>query len=84
MCGHKSECLFTKKKVCRRLKITLIINDIARSEKRYVVAYVKTYDNTGTYISLKLFKKVNGDNEIRFNQKLTLPMQELEHVGEKY
>ena len=29
-------------------------HDIARSEKRYVVACVKTYDNTGTYISLKL------------------------------
>ena len=54
-------------------------HDIARSEKRYVVACVKTYDNTGTYISLKLFKK---ENEFRFNQKLTLSMQELEQVGE--
>ena len=43
---------------------------------------MKTYDNTGTYISLKLFKKENGDNEFRFNQKLTLSMQELEPVGE--
>ena len=57
-------------------------HDIARSEKRYVVACVKTYDNTGTYISLKLFKKAIGDNEFRFNQKLTLSMQELEQVGE--
>ena len=57
-------------------------HDTARSEKRYVVACVKTYDNTGTYISLKLFKKENGDNEFRFNQKLTLSMQELEQVGE--
>ena len=57
-------------------------HDIARSEKRYVVACVKTYDNTGTYISLKLFKKENGENEFRFNQKLTLSMQELEQVGE--
>ena len=55
-------------------------HDIARSEKRYVVACVKTYDNTGTYRSLKLFKKENGDNEFRFNQKLTLSMQELEQV----
>ena len=38
-------------------------HDIARSEKRYVVACVKTYDKTGTYISLTLFKKIkNGDN----------------------
>ena len=57
-------------------------HDIARSEKRYVVACVKTYDNTGTYISLKLFKKENGDNEFRLNQKLTLSMQELEQMGE--
>ena len=57
-------------------------HNIARSEKRYVVACLKTYDNTGTSISLKLFKKENGDNEFRFNQKLTLSMQELEQVGE--
>ena len=57
-------------------------HDIARSEKRYVVACVKTYENTGTLLSLKLFKKENGDNEFRFNQKLTLSMQELEQVGE--
>ena len=57
-------------------------HDIARSGKRYVVACVKTYDNTGAYISLKLFKKENGDNEFRFNQKLTLSMQELEQLGE--
>ena len=49
-------------------------HDIARSEKRYVVACVKTYDNTGTYILLKLFKKENGDNEFRFNQKLILSL----------
>ena len=58
-------------------------HDIARSEKRYVVACVKTYDNTGTYISLKLLKNESGDNEIRVNQKLTLSMQELEQEGEK-
>ena len=42
-------------------------HDIAHSEKRYVVACVKKYDNTGTYISLKLFKKENADNEFGFN-----------------
>ena len=57
-------------------------HDTAHSEKRYVVACVKTYDNTGTHISLKRFKKENADNEFRFNQKLTLSMQELEQVGE--
>ena len=54
--------------------------EIARSEERYAVACVKTYDNAGTYISRKLFKKENADNEFRFNQKLS--MQELEEVGE--
>ena len=57
-------------------------HDIARSEKRYAIACVKTYDNTGTYISLKLFIKEDGDNEFRSNQELTLSMQELEQVGE--
>ena len=57
-------------------------HDIAPSVKPYLVACVKTYDNTGTYISLNIFKKENGDNEFCFNQKLTLSMQELEQVGE--
>ena len=78
--------MFKKKVVCHRLYYIRdyfdFSHDIARSEKRYVVASVKTYDNTGTYISLKLFKKENGDNEFRFNQKLTHSMQELEQVGE--
>ena len=43
---------------------------------------VETYDDTGTYISLKLFKKENGDNEFRINQKITLSMNELEQVRE--
>ena len=57
-------------------------HDIARSEKRYVVVCVKTHDNTGNYISLKLFKNENGDPEFPFNQKLTLSMHGLEQVGE--
>ena len=32
-------------------------HNIARSEKHYVIACVKTYDNTGTSMSLNLFKK---------------------------
>ena len=32
-------------------------HDITCTEKRYVVAWVKTYDSTGTYITVKLFKK---------------------------
>ena len=59
-----------------------VYHDIARSEKRYIVAFVKPYDNTGTYILLKLFKKENGDNEFRFNQKFTPSMQALKEVGE--
>ena len=58
-------------------------HDVAHSEKRYVVACVKTYVISGPYISLKLFKKENGDNEFRLNQKLTLSMQVLEHAGER-
>ena len=32
--------------------------DVSKSEKRLIRATVKTYDKTGTYIFLKLFKKV--------------------------
>ena len=59
-------------------------HNIALSGEQYVVACVKTYDNAGTYISLKFFKKENGDNEFRFNQKLTLSIQELEQGGENF
>ena len=34
-------------------------------EKRYVVACVKTYDSTGTYIIIKLFKKDNFRDQIQ-------------------
>ena len=56
-------------------------HNIARSEKRYVLACVKTYDNAGTYIAETLQKRKRRQR-IRFNQKLTLFMQELEQVGE--
>ena len=34
-------------------------HDITCTEKRYVVACVKTYDSTGTNITVKLLKKDN-------------------------
>ena len=36
--------------------------DVSKSEKRLIRATVKTYDKTGTYIFLKLFKKVKSLN----------------------
>ena len=52
-------------------------HDIARSKKRHLVACMKTYDKTETYISMKLFKKEYEDKEFRFKQKLILLMHEL-------
>ena len=44
--------------------------DVSKSEKRLIRATVKTYDKTGTYIFLKLFKKVGQEFELQ--QRITL------------
>ena len=71
-------------------------HDIACIEKRYAVACVKTYDSTGTYIMLKLFKKDNfrdrtQDNKnncniegFKFNQRITLSLTEIEQLSQSY
>ena len=44
--------------------------DISKTEKHLIRATLKTYEKTGTYVFLKLFKKVDADYE--FKQRLAL------------
>ena len=51
------------------------------SSKRIVVASVKIYETTGTYIALRLFKK--DSEEFRFNQRKTLSAAEFDLLAQK-
>ena len=53
--------------------------DISQNEKRIVRASVKTYETTGSYISIKLFKQ-DDNKEFKFNQKVTLTLTEFEKL----
>ena len=57
MCGHRFEFVFKKSSMSLSQDYFGFYYNIAQSEKRYIVACVKLYDKTGTYISLKFFKK---------------------------
>ena len=48
--------------------------DISKTEKRLIRATLETYEKTGTYVFLKLFKKVDDDYE--FQQLLSLTTEE--------
>ena len=50
--------------------------DLSLNEKRLVRAAVKTYHTTGTYLSLKLFKRDSKHVDWDFNQKITLSAPE--------
>ena len=55
--------------------------EISRTEKRLIRATVKSYENTGAYIFLKLFKKV--DKEYELQQRNTLTLDEFELLSAK-
>ena len=48
--------------------------DISKTDKRLKRATLKTYERTGTYVFLKLFKKTAEDYE--FEQRISLTLQE--------
>ena len=52
--------------------------DITKSEKRLLRVSVKTYENTGSYITIKLLKNIDGD--FKFNQRVTLTVSEIEKL----
>ena len=55
--------------------------DISKTDKRLIRATVKTYERTGTYVFLKLFKKAESDYE--FQQRVSPTVQEFENLIEK-
>ena len=54
--------------------------DISKTDKRLIIATVKTYGRTGTYVFLKLFKKAESKN--KFQQRVSLTVQEFENLIE--
>ena len=57
--------------------------DFNTSEKRTVRVAVKSYDKTGSYVSLKLFKRENSSSEYAFAQRITLSADEFQKLIEK-
>ena len=55
--------------------------DISQTEKRLVRATLKTYERTGTYVFLKLFKKASEDYE--FEHKISLTLEEFGSLVKK-
>ena len=55
--------------------------DISKTDKRLIRATVKTYERTGSYVFLKLFKKAESDYE--FHQRVSQTVQEFENLIEK-
>ncbi len=57
--------------------------DISKTEKRLIRATTKTYENSGTYIFLKLFKPSTQEGEFTVYQRISLTLSELELLTEK-
>ena len=58
--------------------------DISTTDKRMVTANVKTYETTGSYVTIKLFKKEAESIGYRLNQKITLTLLELEQISSQF
>ena len=57
--------------------------DVCSNEKRLIRVAVKHYEKTGTYLSLKLFKREQEGAEYKFEQKITLSADEFQLFAEK-
>ena len=55
--------------------------DVAKYKKRLIRVTHKTYERTGTYIFLKLFKK--GEYDYELQQRITLTLEEFEKLTKK-
>ena len=53
------------------------IIDVSQTERRLIRVTTKTYDSTGTYIFIKLFKKAS-DDEFHTDQRVTLTLSEFQ------
>ena len=52
--------------------------DNSKTDKRLIRATLKTYERTGTYVILKLFKKATDDYE--FEQRLSLTLGKFQNL----
>ena len=52
--------------------------DVSKNEKRLIGAALKTYERTGNYIFLKLFKK--GEHDYELEKRITLTLEEFENL----
>ena len=57
--------------------------DFSANDKRLIRVGVKSYQKTGEYITLKLFKRESSDSSYSFNQKITLSSDEFQTFLEK-
>ena len=55
--------------------------DVSKNEKRLIRVTLKTYERTGTYLFLKLFK--NGEHDYELQQRITLTLEEFEMLTKK-
>ena len=55
--------------------------DVSKNETRLIRVTLKTYERTGTYIFLKLFKK--GEHDYELQQSITLTLEEFEKFTKK-
>lgn len=53
--------------------------DTSKSDRRLIRVTTKTYQTTGTYITIKLFKK-GSDDDFYIDQRITLTVQEFQEV----
>ncbi len=58
--------------------------DISKTEKRLVRATLKTYENSGTYVFIKLFKPNQQSGEFVVQQRLGLTLAEFDQIAEKF
>ena len=54
--------------------------DVSKNEKRLVRVSSKTYEKTGTYVSLKLFKRETKEGEFQFSQRATVSLEEFQAI----
>ena len=55
--------------------------DISKTKKRLIRATIKTYEHTGTYVFLKLFKR--KDNDYEFEQGISLTTEKFDKLMKK-
>ena len=57
--------------------------DISETAKRIVRVSTKTYETSGTYVAIKLFRRSNqSDGDYKFSQRVNLSLSEYDRLVE--